>query len=86
MKITQEEIVDSQTIIHIELEDPDLSPYLDQGYRKVVQQVAIPGFRKGKAPRRIVETFIGRESLLNEVLDTMVSEVTDLAIKEQDID
>ncbi|MDP6798508.1 MAG: trigger factor [SAR202 cluster bacterium] len=86
MKITQEEIVDSQTVIHIELEDPDLSPYLDQGYRKVVQQVAIPGFRKGKAPRRIVETFVGRESLLREVLDTMVSEVTDLAIKEQELE
>ena len=86
MKITQDEIVDSETVIHIELEDPDLAPYLDRGYRRVVQRVAIPGFRKGKAPRRIVETFVGRESLLNEVLDTMVVEVTDLAVKEQDLD
>ena len=86
MKITQEEIVDSETVIHIELEDPDLTPYLDQGYRRVVQRVIIPGFRKGKAPRRIVETFVGRESLLNEVLDSMVMEVTNQAVKEQDLD
>ena len=86
MKITQEEIVDSETVIHIELEDPDLSPYLDQGYRRVVQRVIIPGFRKGKAPRRIVETFVGRESLLNEVLDSMVMEVTSQAVKEQELD
>ena len=85
MKITQEEVVDSETVIHIELEDPDLAPYLDRGYRRVVQRVAIPGFRKGKAPRRIVETFVGRESLLNEVLDSMVVEVTDQAVKEQDL-
>ena len=86
MKITQDEVVDSETVIHIELEDPDLAPYLDQGYRRVVQRVSIPGFRKGKAPRRIVETFVGRESLLNEVLDSMVVEVTDLAVKEQELD
>ena len=86
MKITQDEVVDSETVIHIELEDPDLAPYLDRGYRRMVQRVSIPGFRKGKAPRRIVETFVGRESLLNEVLDSMVAEVTDLAVKEQDLD
>ena len=86
MKITQDEVVDSEAVIHIELEDPDLAPYLDQGYRRMVQRVSIPGFRKGKAPRRIVETFVGRESLLNEVLDSMVVEVTDQAVKEQDLD
>jgi len=86
LKITQEEIVDSQAVIHIELEDPDLDPYLDQGYRRVVQRIVIPGFRKGKAPRRIVENFIGRESLLNEVLDTMIYEVTDKAIEEQELE
>ncbi|MCL0028943.1 trigger factor [Dehalococcoidia bacterium] len=86
MKITQDEVVDSETVIHIELEDPDLAPYLDRGYRRVVQRLAIPGFRKGKAPRQVVETFVGRESLLNEVLDSMVVEVTDEAVKEQDLD
>ena len=86
MIITQEEIVDSQAVIHIELEDPDLDPYLDRGYQRVVQRIVIPGFRKGKAPRRIVENFVGRESLLSEVIDTMVYEVTDRAIEEQKLE
>ncbi len=86
MIITQEEIVDSQAVIHIELEDPDLDPYLDRGYQRVVQRIVIPGFRKGKAPRRIVENFVGRESLLSEVIDTMVYEVTDRAIEEQELE
>jgi trigger factor len=84
--ITQEEIVDSQAVIHIELEDPDLDPYLNQGYQRVVQRIVIPGFRKGKAPRRIVENFVGRESLLSEVIDTMVYEVTDKVIEEQKLE
>ena len=86
MKITQEEEVDRQTVLHIELEDEDLDPYLDRGYRRVAQRTAIPGFRKGKAPRRIVEQFLGREVLLNEVLDTMLPEVTGRAIDEQSIE
>ena len=86
MKITQDDIVDRQTVVHIELEDDDLDPYLDRGYRRVVQRVQIPGFRKGKAPRRIVQQFLGRESLLNEVLDTMLPELTSRAIEEQELD
>ena len=54
-----------QTVLQIELEDEDLDPYLDRGYRRVVQRTLIPGFRKGKAPRAIVERFLGRESLLS---------------------
>ena len=77
--------MDGQTTLHVELEDSDLDPYLDRGYRSVSQRVVIPGFRKGKAPRRIVEGFMGRESLLTEVLENLVSEVTDRAIKEQDL-
>ena len=86
MKITQEEVVDRQTVLNIELEEDDLDTYLDMGYRKVVPRLAIPGFRKGKAPRRIVEQFVGRESLLNEVFDTMLPEITGRAIDEQAIE
>ncbi len=86
MKITQDEVVDSQTTLHIELEEADLDPFLERAYRQVSPQISIPGFRKGKAPRRIIENYVGRESLLGEVIDTMVYEVTDKAIKEQDLD
>ena len=72
MKITQDEVVERQTVLHIELEDNDIDPYLDRAYRRVVQRANVPGFRKGKAPRRIIEQYFGRESLLNEVLDSML--------------
>ena len=86
VKITQEEVVERQTVLLIELEDDDLGPYLDRGYRRVVQRILVPGFRKGKAPRWRVEQVVGREGLLNEVLDTMLPEVTERAISEQDLD
>lgn len=86
MKVTQEEVVDNQTTLRIELEEADLNPYLDRGYRRLAPQISLPGFRKGKVPRHIVEGFMGRESLLNEVLDSMVYEVTGKAIEEQELD
>ena len=69
VKITQEEVVDRQTVLLIELEDDDLGPYLDRGYRRVVQRISVPGFRKGKAPRWRVEQVVGREGLINEAPD-----------------
>ena len=74
MRITQEEIVDLQTVLHIEMEDEDVRPYLDIGYQKVKPHISYPGFRKGRVPRHIVLQFVGKEALLNEVLDTMLPE------------
>ena len=86
MIITQEEVVNRQTVLHIELDAAEVDPYLDRGYRRVVPRLSIPGFRKGKAPRSIVERFVGRESLLNEVIDSMVFEMTDRAITERELE
>ena len=86
MKITQDEIVEQQTVLHIELDDNDIDPYLERAYKKVVQRVNIPGFRKGKAPRRIIEQFFGKETLINETLDSMLPEITGNAISENDLD
>lgn len=86
MRITQEEIVDLQTVLHIEMEDEDIRPYLDIGYQKVKPHISFPGFRKGRVPRHIVLQFVGREALLNEVLDTMLPEVTGRAIDEQELE
>ena len=86
MIITQEEVVNRQTVLHIEMDAAEVDPYLDRGYRRVVPRLSIPGFRKGKAPRSIVERFVGRQSLLNEVLDSMVFEVTNRAVTEREIE
>jgi trigger factor len=84
--ITQGEVEERQTALHIELDDDDLEPYIDRGYKKIVNQIRIPGFRPGKAPRRIVENAVGREGLLNEVLEFFVPDVIDKAIEAQKID
>ncbi len=86
MIVTQGEVEERQTTLHIELDDDDLEPYVDRGYKKVLPQIRIPGFRPGKAPRRMVENAVGREGLLNEVLEFFVPDVIDKAIEAQEIE
>ena len=86
MKVTREEDAVRQTVLNIEMEEADVESYLQRAYQRVVQRVKVPGFRPGKAPRRVVERMVGRESLLNEALDFMVPEITAKAIEQEDIE
>jgi trigger factor len=86
LKVTQQQEAARQQVIEIELDDDDLEPYLNRAYHRLVQKANIPGFRKGKAPRSIIERAFGREYLINDVIEYMVSDVTSKAIEESDID
>ena len=86
MKVTREDEAQRQTVLNIEMEEPDLESYLQRAYQRVSQKVKVPGFRPGKAPRAVVERVIGRESLLQEALEFMVPEATAKAIEQEAIE
>ena len=86
MKVTQGEVEERQVTLRIELDDDDLEPYVERGYRQVVGKMRIPGFRPGKAPRKIVEGMVGREGLLSESLEFLVTDAISKAVEEQGID
>lgn len=86
MKVTQGEVQERQVALRIELDDDDLEPYVDRGYRQVVQRMRVPGFRPGKAPRKVVEGMVGREGLVSESLDFLVADVIAKAVESQEID
>lgn len=73
-------------MLTIDLDEVEVEPYLEQAYRQAVRRLNIPGFRKGKAPRKIVEQMFGREYLLNEALDSMIQEVTNKAVEQENIE
>ena len=86
MKVTQGEVEERQVTLRIELDDDDLEPYVERGFRQVVGKMRIPGFRPGKAPRKVVEGMVGRESLISESLDFLVPDVITKAVEEQEIE
>lgn len=82
VKVTAERIPDSQAILSIEVEPEVVEKYTERAYRKLVNRVNIPGFRRGKAPRVIVERMLGKEALFHEGVDLMFPDIFKSAIEE----
>ena len=86
MKITREDLPKREVLLNIEVEPEDLAPYMQRAYQRVVQRVNIPGFRKGKAPRAVLERFVGHEALLDEAVDFLVPELVERAVQQEQIE
>ena len=86
MKITREEAAPREVVLNIEFDSDDIEPYLDRSYKRVVNRVQVPGFRPGKAPRFILENYVGRVALVRESLDFILQESLDKALKEEDLE
>ena len=86
MRATLESIEKNQAKIHVEVEEEVVAKALDQAYRKVVKRAVIPGFRKGKTPRPILEARLGKEVLYEEALEILLSDAYKKAIEETAIE
>ncbi len=86
MKVTLERLPESRVQLEIEVEPDRLERSLDAAYKRLVPTLRIPGFRPGKAPRRVVERMVGRERLLHEALDNLVPAVYTEALESEEID
>ena len=86
MKILNQKIENKQAFLTIELEPAEVEESLDKSYNRLVKETDIPGFRKGKAPRSVLEQHIGKEALLDDALNSLLPKVCDDAIKEQKIE
>ena len=86
MKVTREKTENSQAFLRIEMEPAEVEEYLTESYHRLVKKADIPGFRRGKAPRAILERYIGRDGLLDDALDHLLPQAYEKAIKEQGID
>ncbi|MXW36567.1 MAG: trigger factor family protein, partial [Chloroflexi bacterium] len=86
MPVTAERLPRSLVSMEIEVEDERLEGALDKAVRKLSQQVRIPGFRPGKAPRHIVENLVGRPALLQEAIEDILPGLYSEALEEQEID
>jgi trigger factor len=72
VKSTVERLSPTRVRINVEVPFDELKPDFDRAYRKIAQQVRIPGFRPGKAPARILEARLGRGVVLDEVVNAAI--------------
>jgi trigger factor len=80
------ENTDRHTVkLTVEVPPEEFGKDLDRAYRKVAQQVKIPGFRKGKVPRQVIDAQLGRDAVLGEFLEDSVPGYYREALREHDL-
>jgi trigger factor len=85
VKSTVEHLSPTRVRLAIEVPFDELKPTFDQAYKKIAQQVRIPGFRPGKAPARIIDQRIGRGVVIQEVVETAIPEKYGEAVTEAQV-
>ena len=85
MKVTIERIPESQVRLDIAADPEEQNEAIEKAYRKVAREVVIPGFRKGKAPRSMVERYFGREMVVDEANRTLMDDLYRQAIEQEDL-
>ncbi|MBE3574952.1 MAG: trigger factor [Firmicutes bacterium] len=79
-------IGENRVEIEVEMDPQQLDQALDRAYRKLVQQVNVPGFRKGKAPRSVLERQVGPEVLRQEAAQALAGEGFEWAVRERKLE
>jgi trigger factor len=86
VKVSSVELPPRQLSLDIEVEQERLDRAMDEAYRRLSGRVDVPGFRRGKAPRSMVERMIGRDRIMEEALDHLVPEVVSEAIEQEKVE
>src|SRR5947209_19189079 len=86
MRSTGEPLEGNEVMVSVEVEEAEFDKAIDAAFRKIARQTRIPGFRPGKAPRRILETRLGTDVAREEALRDSLPDYYVQALEEQDVD
>lgn len=86
MNTTIEKQADNMVKVDIEIPAKEAVNFYNSAAKKLAQYVNIPGFRKGKAPRNIVEQYVGEDRIKHEALEGALPKIFSEVIKENNFD
>ena len=70
----------SRMVMEIEVSPAEVDRHFATAYRHVAERTKVPGFRPGKAPRHVIDRFVGRAAVVAEAVDHLVNESYDAAL------
>lgn len=85
MKVSVETLPTSEAVLNVDFSWEELEKASDKAYRKLVQKVDVQGFRRGKAPRSLLERKLGKEYIYQEGLDDLMNQTYRDALKEHSL-
>ena len=86
MKSAVETLSPTRAKLTVEVPFSELKPNLDAAYRKIAQQINVPGFRKGKVPSAIIDRQIGRGAVLDEAINEALPQLYVQALQDNDLE
>jgi trigger factor len=72
-------------VLEIEVPPDEVDRHFATAYKHVAERTKVPGFRPGKAPRQVIDRFVGRGSILAEAIDHLVSDAYEAALRQTDV-
>ncbi|MGL5259019.1 MAG: trigger factor [Lachnospiraceae bacterium] len=82
MSLQVEKLENNMAKLTIEVEASEVEKAIEKAYQKQKKSISIPGFRKGKVPRPMVEKMYGKEVFYEEAANTLIQENYGLAYDE----
>jgi trigger factor len=86
MRVSTEPMQNSQMLLNIEMESNEIDKYLDRAYNRLSKRVSVPGFRKGKVPKEVLTSYVGKDTLYREALEDLLPEAYAEAVQSQGIE
>ena len=86
MNVTTQKIENHKVVLTIEVPAEELDKGIKAACKSLANRVNIPGFRKGHAPRRVLEMHIGKEAIMDEAFDRVAQKAFDAALKQENLD
>lgn len=86
MKSTLDKTENHMSYLTVVNEISEMEGYMEKAYQRLVKRTEVPGFRKGNAPRDILEKHVGREKLLEDAIREAVPFICDDVIKEHNLE
>jgi len=86
MKSTVETLEGNKVKLSVEVDEAEFDRDIDAAFKKLAREVRLPGFRQGKAPRRILESRIGLAPARQQALQDSIPVYLAKAVRENDVD
>jgi len=85
VKSAVESLSPTRVRISIDVDFKDLEPHVQAAYQTISERVVIPGFRKGKVPRQMIDQRVGRGTVLDEAINNALPVFYSQAARENDV-
>ena len=86
MRSTVEPLEGNKVKVSVEVAADEFEPAITDAFKKIAQEVRIPGFRPGKAPRKVLEARIGKLAGREQAFHDSLPEYYAQAVREHDVD